>query len=308
MAYLLFVDESGQDQGASPYEVLAGIAVRDSDLWPLIKEVGRLEQHHFGGRYSGGGRELKAKNLLKKKAYRQAASHDPIDEDERQRLARACLDRGDGAGPRMQAALAQAKIAFVEAVLQACAESRARVFATMVPQSAPRPTGTALRKDYAYLFERFSYFLEDDAGGDHQGIVVFDELERSRSHLLLDQMHKYFIETQKGQRRAAWIIPQPFFVHSDLTTGVQLADLIAYIVSWNFRYIQTPLPARGELDPLGRIVADMRYRAVRDQDGRPGFNIWSITKIDDLRPRSEREPKQEKAMPTDGRQSLRLQS
>lgn len=68
-----------------------------------------------------------------------------------------------------------------------------------------------LRKDYAYLFERFSYCLED-GGNDEQGIVVFDELERSRSHLLIDQMRWYFVETRKGQRRAAWIIPEPFFV------------------------------------------------------------------------------------------------
>ncbi len=25
---------------------------------------------------------------------------------------------------------------------------------------------------------------------------------------------------------------EPFFVHSDLTTGVQVADLIAYYISW----------------------------------------------------------------------------
>ena len=48
-----------------------------------------------------------------------------------------------------------------------------------------------LRKDYAYLFERFFYFLEDNAARE-QGIVVFDELEKSQSHLLIDQMHRYF--------------------------------------------------------------------------------------------------------------------
>jgi len=287
MAHLLFVDESGQDRRASPYEVLAGVAVRDSDLWPLIKEVHQLEFEFFGGRYSGGGRELKAKNFLKAKAYRQAASCEPLDPEERCRLARACLDNGNGAGPRMQAALAQAKLGFVEAVLQSCAVARVRVFGTMVPQSAPRPTSPGLRKDYAYLFERFSYFLEDDVGGDQQGIVVFDELERSRSHLLVDQMRKYFIETRKGQRRAAWIIPEPFFVHSDLTTGVQVADLVAYIISWNFRFSRAVLPARSELEPLGRIVSDMRYLAVREHDGNPDFSIWSVVHIDDLRPRTE---------------------
>ncbi len=158
-------------------------------------------------------RELKAKKLLKRKTFRQAALRPPVAEPARRDLARQCLDDGAHATPEMITSLAQAKIAFAQDVLQACARYRARVFATMVPRGAPRSAAGGLRKDYAYLFERFSYFLED-GGGDEQGIVVVDELERSRSHVLIDQMRRYFIETRKGQRRAAWIIPEPFFVHS----------------------------------------------------------------------------------------------
>ncbi|MGC8475353.1 MAG: hypothetical protein ACP5NP_03270 [Acetobacteraceae bacterium] len=36
---MLFIDETGHDRKASPYEVLAGIAVRDRDLWPMIGSV-----------------------------------------------------------------------------------------------------------------------------------------------------------------------------------------------------------------------------------------------------------------------------
>jgi hypothetical protein len=287
VAYLLFVDESGQDRRESPYEVLAGVAIRDADLWPLITEVAALELRHFGRRYSDGSSELKAKKILKRKTFRQAAQRPPFDEDARRSLARSCLDDGPRATPEMISALAQAKIAFAQDVLQACAIARARVFATMVPADAPTTMARGLRKDYAYLFERFSYFLED-GGNDEQGIVVFDELERSRSHLLIDQMRWYFVETRKGQRRAAWIIPEPFFVHSDLTTGVQLADLVAYVVSWNFRFGAADAPARYELDPLGQIIREMRYRALRDIDGNPEFGIWSITLIPDLRTRDER--------------------
>lgn len=194
MAYFLFIDESGQDQRESPFEVLAGIAVRDVDLWALIRDVTNLELHHFGRRYSAGPSELKAKKILKRKTFRQAALRPPMPEPERRDLAKRCLDDGAHATPEMITALAQAKIAFAQDVLQACAQSRARVFATMVPRKAPRSVTEGLRKDYAYLFERFSYFLED-GGGDEQGIVVFDELERSRSHVLIDQMRHYFIET-----------------------------------------------------------------------------------------------------------------
>jgi hypothetical protein len=91
-----------------------------------------------------------------------------------------------------------------------------------------------LRKDYVYMFERFYYFLEDTAG-DSRGIVVFDELDKSASHILLTQMDKCFKNTVKGRTRSSRIIPEPFFVHSDLTTGVQVVDFVAYILSWNFR-------------------------------------------------------------------------
>ncbi|HMJ76206.1 MAG TPA: DUF3800 domain-containing protein [Iamia sp.] len=299
MAYLLFVDESGQDQGASPYEVLAGVAIRDSDLWPLIEEVVRLELDHFGVRYSRGDRELKAKKILKTKTFRQSQWHPPFTPDERRELARECLANGEQATGPMMAALGQAKVAFAEAVLQACAESRVRVFASMVPRTAPRSKMPGLRKDYAYLFERFSYFLEDDAGGDQLGIVVFDELERSRSHLLVDQMSEYFRRTLKGRRRAAWIIPEPFFVHSDLTTGIQLADLVAYVLSWNFRIAgRADLPARRELDPLGRIVSEMRYRAHAGH-GRPA-RLRHLEHRHHRRPSDTaraRTPQIEKAMP-----------
>ena len=47
--------------------------------------------------------------------------------------------------------------------------------------------------------------------------MVFDELEKSQSHLLTDQMRRYFADTVVGQQRSNRIIPEPFFVHSDLT-------------------------------------------------------------------------------------------
>ena len=116
-----------------------------------------------------------------------------------------------------------------------------------------------LRKDYAYLFERFFYFL--DAQQEHErGLVIFDELERSQAHVLSGQMSTYFADTRTGQTRAQRIIPEPLFVHSDLTTGVQVADLVAYTVAWNVRVARMSMPKRQELDDLGQAVLDLRYR------------------------------------------------
>lgn len=73
MAYFFFIDESGQDHKDSPYEVLAGVAVKDACLWSLIQAIQEAELVHFGIRYSHGDRELKGKKILKKKVFTHAA-------------------------------------------------------------------------------------------------------------------------------------------------------------------------------------------------------------------------------------------
>jgi hypothetical protein len=69
MAWFLFIDESGHDRKEAPYEVLAGIAVEDRKLWPLINELHEAELTHFGRRYSNGNGELKGTKLLKKNYF-----------------------------------------------------------------------------------------------------------------------------------------------------------------------------------------------------------------------------------------------
>jgi len=114
-------------------------------------------------------------------------------------------------------ALAQAKLDYAAKILELCHYYRCKVFASIIYDEKSIPADSKmLRKDYVYLFERFHYFLED-MEDKPQGIVVFDELDKSASHLLLDQMDKYFKRTAKGRYRAGLIIPEPFFVHSDLT-------------------------------------------------------------------------------------------
>ena len=162
MARLLFLDESGQDQRQSPFEVLAGVAIEDKQLWPLIQVIQGLEIDHFGQRYADKDRELKAKKLLKRKTFRHAAQLDAIDADARVGLAQGCLADGPAASREEITALAQAKIAFCLAVLRATREAGGVVLAAMIPKSAPRTEGDFLRKDYAFIFERYFYLLEDN--------------------------------------------------------------------------------------------------------------------------------------------------
>ncbi|MGH7653636.1 MAG: DUF3800 domain-containing protein [Gemmatimonadaceae bacterium] len=288
MAFFLFIDESGHDRGESPYEVLAGIAVEDRDLWNLIDDMMRLEREAFGLVYSRQKDEIKGKKILKRKVFRHAAQLPAIDPDRRRHLAREFLLDGAAVTKEKVTALAQAKLWFVREALNLCLQFHCHAFASIVTRDAPRPVASVLRKDYAYLFERFYYFLED-RGRDVQGLIVFDELEKTQSKILLGQMEEYFLRTANGRQRARQVIPQAFFVHSDLTTMIQVADLIAYIISWAFRIPEKlDAPARQELGEFADLVAGLRYRTVREKMGNPNFTIWSFAAIDNLRSIDER--------------------
>lgn len=230
------------------------------------------------------GREAKAAKLLNRKVFRLAAQLPAIEPAHRTRLAREILQNGADASKERLTALAQAKIAYCGFALKLAHAYGAQAFATMVPQGAHRPTdANALRKDYSFLFERFFYFLNGLAA-DPMGYLIFDELDRAKCHILLEQVSNYFVRTQNGRARSRLIIPEPFFVHSDLTTLVQLADIIAYTISWGVRLNGMTLPARDELAPIGEAVKRIRFQ--RRTEG--GETHWGFKVIDDLRPRDIR--------------------
>jgi Protein of unknown function (DUF3800) len=287
MGYFLFIDESGHDRKASPYEVLAGVAVEDRVLWELICDLHEAEIRHFGTRYTKGSDELKGTNLLKTKVFNHAELNATVPEDDRAALARFALENGSQAHAIHLKALAQAKLAYVRTVFDLCEKYRCKAFASIIEADAPATGSDGLRKDYAYLFERFFYFLED-IGAHSMGSVVFDELEKSKSHILVAQMQWYFRELVTGRTRARKVIPEPFFVHSELTTGIQIADLVAYIVSWAFRTAAIDKPARRELAPFADQVATLRYDTKRNVGGE-SIRVWGFAHIADLRTRTERD-------------------
>ena len=149
-------------------------------------------------------------------------------------------------------------LTFVHRVIDLAAGFSVQVLASVVDVAAPRPEPGRLRKDYVYLFERYFYFLEKLRTRE-RGLIVFDELDKSQSHILLHQMAAYFLGTQTGRYRSSLIVPEPFFVHSDLTTGVFLADLAAYILGWAWRLGRMNQPRRDELLPFATKLHDMQF-------------------------------------------------
>lgn len=301
---LLFIDESGHDHGEAPYEVLAGVAVAERDLWNLIQAIRAAETHFFGVLFSEVGIEFKGKKLLKTKTFRHARQAPQIDPERRRDLAREFLLKGSREAkggpvePRSKdefAAYGQAVRAFVFRVLELCASHRVKTFAALVDTKAPRATDPkVLRKDYAFLFQRFYYYLESYSSTE-MGLVVFDELEKAQSRILMHQMEHYFLETEKGYQRSSRIVPEPFFVHSDLTTAVQLADIVAYCFNWGTRLNKMTEPTRPEIEPFAQIAFNMRYVGKRldEQDGNE-WPVYGVFYVDDLRSKQERNSSLEK--------------
>src|SRR5579871_3008653 len=98
MAWFLFIDESGHDRRQAPYEVLAGVAIQDREVWALVNELHAAEIRRFGRRYSKGAAELKGKKILKTKVFHHASLNTVVHENEIPALARKALDDGAHAG------------------------------------------------------------------------------------------------------------------------------------------------------------------------------------------------------------------
>ncbi|MEO8147764.1 MAG: DUF3800 domain-containing protein [Bacteroidia bacterium] len=278
MAYFFFADESGTDKQDSLYEVLCAVAIKDDDLWHIVSQLKITEKNLLGTRYGGSEREIKGRKFLKRKVFKQARGFEIIPETERTLLAKECIENGNTASARHIAALAQAKLEYVRKLLEICNQFRIKIFASISSEplrETDDKSNVFLRRDYVYAFERMYYYLEDKKNDD-QGIIVFDELEKSKSHILVSQLENYFKKSSKGRQRSGLIIPEPFFVHSDLTTGIQIADLIAYIISWGLRLKGMDKSFRPELSEFVDMLKPMIYKTSREIGDVNNWNIWSV--------------------------------
>ena len=253
------MDESGHDHGHAPYEVRGGIAVSDHRLWNFINELREAEVSSFGVRLQEFGSEIKGKRILEKKRFKWASWQPVMPGEERRGKCRSFLQKGlrdeQPTGEEF-AAYRQASLRFVRRAFEICVSQRVMIFASCIPRGQRRSKGDTsmqmLRKDLVYLLERFYYFLETR----HltvRGLLVFDEVERKQARRILARLERYFRRSTNGQQRAQRNIPTPFFVASDLTYPIQVADIVIYCINWAYR-----IPGRGMDKPVRQELAD-RY-------------------------------------------------
>lgn len=171
MAWLLFMDESGHDHHALPFEVRGGYALADTHLWPFVQDVLRLELECFGTRLADYNSEVKGLKLMQKDRFKHAAQLPEIEAVRRQHLCRALLQAGLEKRPPTReqlTAYGQASLRMVDGIFDLLDRHRALVFASAVPRGSARPppgsppSPDILRKDHIFLLERFFYFLEHE--------------------------------------------------------------------------------------------------------------------------------------------------
>lgn len=104
------------------------------------------------------------------------------------------------------------------------------------------------RKAWELLLERIELFLREEHS-KHQGVLITDDISKERNRSLA--MKHAYIQSE-GTATGVWlshIAEMPLFVRSELSNGVQLADLAAYNIYRAFRYEDFEYPFFAKIVP-----------------------------------------------------------
>ena len=239
MSWLLFMDESGHDHRNMPMEVRGGVAIHASRIWDFVRDFHQAELDCFGVRLAEYSKEIKGSKLLDLKRVKWADASATLDANIRHNGVRRFLTKGlqkESPAARDFAAYGQASILMAHAIFDLLHEHNAKIFASLIPCGAKPPKDYQyphfLRKDHIFLQERFFYFLEME---QQHGLFVMDQTEKANDRRFVRKLQDYYLKTAAGRHRTRWIVPAPLFVDSEMSPGVQAADLCLYCINWGFR-------------------------------------------------------------------------
>lgn len=272
MSYLLFLDESGHDHRSVPYEVRGGVALHAGRTWSFIQAMTHLEESAFGGPLQRYHIEIKGRTLLDKDRFAWAKQGPTLNDDQRRRHAMSFLNAGvKKRVPRRIAftAYGQACLLMARGIYRLLLDHEAVLFASAIPSSARKPATFEakdyLRKDHAFLLERYSCFL---ARQREYGLLVMDETDKGLDRQYVKRLEQYFTRTRTDRQRSAWVVPAPLFVSSDMTYPVQAADVCIYCINWGFRLpsIGMDAPTRPEIEEFAVWLKKLQFRGKREKD------------------------------------------
>lgn len=92
---------------------------------------------------------------------------------------------------------------------------------------------TLHKKAYEFLLERIEHYM-NEYHHKHQALIVMDDTSKQLNRAVA-MKHAFFQRAGNQNVRFHHIVEYPFFTASELSNGVQLADLLAYNVYRAFR-------------------------------------------------------------------------
>lgn len=265
---LLFVDESYQQVERTTHLAIGGVLVSADRYRQLMACVYQLKQRYFISNL--------AVDCGDPDALRTARQRGVLVDGE---VTQAELKANKLLGPRVARhyAATGSAIGFelVQELLGSLHDLDARVFGTLSEvhdvQAVLRPRADLLPRQLAFLLERANDYA---AGRGDQRVIctVFDSVHLGQDHGIEAGVSNFMFRTSKGQQMRQ-IVPQPFFVNSMLTPGLQVADIVSYLLRLAMAEEHARLP--------WQLLIDQVYRlAVRREDGK----VHSIYRIYDKVP------------------------
>ena len=287
MSWLLFMDESGHDHKNMPMEVRGGVAIHASKVWGFIQDWHATQDKIFGKKFVELGGEIKGSKLLEKQRFQWANQEPLLDDATRQKGVRRFLaQKQQRVSPKRLdfAAYGQASILMANRIFDLLVRHEAVLFASAIPRGVKPPADFKydyyLRKDHVFLQERFFYFLEKER---EHGLFVIDQTEKRQDKRFVKRLQDYYTKTQTGISRTQWIIPSPLFVDSEMSVGVQAADLCLYCINWGFRLQSWDFrgPMREEIaNRFGGRLASLQFQGTGYRDGST-FPTYGIVYVPD---------------------------
>ncbi len=266
----------------SPYGALSGIAVEDSQVWAFARKLRDAQHQYFGRQLIGSdGRYLAAEYLLGEQVYDEGAQL--FDGASRPAHHQSDVTHTPSGGAPLNepaARSSQAKIGYCDFALGLAKDFSTLAFAMVFStQSISVQLDTQLRKDYAYLFERFYNFLSTTKVRS-TGVLVLPRVARGRTFVSQQSIVDYFTKTTNGRLRSQLILPDPLYADGDLGVILHLVEILSYISRWSVRLQGMVEPGRSEMDFLATRCLDLRYSYKTDN----GKKDWSFKFIEDFQP------------------------
>jgi hypothetical protein len=146
---------------------------------------------------------------------------------------------------------AQDRISLVKRFFEQLSERNMIVMAAVIDKRYLRDHmthETLHKKAYEFLLERIEHYITENHP-KHSALIVMDDTSKALNQAVALK-HAYFQRVGNQNMKFRHIVEYPFFTRSELSNGVQLADLLAYNVyrvfyleDFEYPYFQDMLPS-----------------------------------------------------------------